>query len=41
MTKWRKNKKAEGYTIEPVAVLMVRATRFVEEVKVEMRFDEE
>ena len=41
MIKERKNKKAEGYTIEPALILMVRAIRFVEEVKVEMGIDEE
>lgn len=41
MIKERKNKKAEGYTVEPAVMLMVRAIRFVEEVKVEMGIDEE
>ena len=41
MIKERKNKKAEGYTIEPAVMIMIRAIRFVEEVKTEMGFDEE
>jgi hypothetical protein len=31
MIKERKNKKAEGYAIDPAALLMARATGFAEE----------
>ena len=33
MIRERKNKKAEGYAIDPAAMLMAQAIRFVDEIK--------